>query len=336
MTCGLLLDISLNHRNYVRTKPARCTRSEAGFAFIGMGRVVSVPHRRSSDRLAQNRIYDGRRGSARERGYTAAWDKAARLFKKQHPLCCMCEKEGRTTPTFAVDHIKPHRGDMTLFWDPNNWQPLCRDHHNRAKQSEERLGYSSAVGDDGWPVDDLHPANSGKQIEVIGTAKSHPVWFRKSFVPLHIVCGAPGSGKSTYVDAHAGPDDRIICFDRIATLMFGRPGAARAHAVLDGSQVGDVLRARNEAIADLMWESAASKWPAAWLIVSEAKAKRRQWWADRLEPHEVIVMMTPAATCRARVVRDAADGDVRAKNVGQTIDKWWRDYTRREGDVLVR
>jgi 5-methylcytosine-specific restriction protein A len=30
----------------------------------------------------------------------------------------------------VVDHIKPHRGDMTLFWDPNNHQPACDECHN--------------------------------------------------------------------------------------------------------------------------------------------------------------------------------------------------------------
>jgi 5-methylcytosine-specific restriction protein A len=24
----------------------------------------------------------------------------------------------------------PHRGDDLLFWDPNNWQALCRDCHD--------------------------------------------------------------------------------------------------------------------------------------------------------------------------------------------------------------
>jgi 5-methylcytosine-specific restriction protein A len=29
-----------------------------------------------------------------------------------------------------VDHIKDHRGDMTLFWDSaGNWQPLCKPCH---------------------------------------------------------------------------------------------------------------------------------------------------------------------------------------------------------------
>ncbi|WP_338153338.1 hypothetical protein [Pseudophaeobacter leonis] len=30
-----------------------------------------------------------------------------------------------------------HRGDMRLFWDRSNWQPLCTSCHNRRKQQLE-------------------------------------------------------------------------------------------------------------------------------------------------------------------------------------------------------
>ena len=39
-----------------------------------------------------------------------------------------------------VDHIKPHKGDETLFWDETNWQALCKPHHDIDKQREERNG----------------------------------------------------------------------------------------------------------------------------------------------------------------------------------------------------
>ena len=30
----------------------------------------------------------------------------------------------------VVDHIIPHKRDMTLFWDPDNRQSLCKHHHD--------------------------------------------------------------------------------------------------------------------------------------------------------------------------------------------------------------
>lgn len=41
-------------------------------------------------------------------------------------------------PTLAtrVDHIVRHRGDMNLFWDISNWQPLCQPCHDRKTGTE--------------------------------------------------------------------------------------------------------------------------------------------------------------------------------------------------------
>jgi 5-methylcytosine-specific restriction endonuclease McrA len=67
----------------------------------------------------------------------------------------MCSKEGRVTEAKVVDHIIPHKGDLTLLWDSqNNWQALCTTHHNSDKQRIERGGKPrQTVGEDGWPVE---------------------------------------------------------------------------------------------------------------------------------------------------------------------------------------
>lgn len=92
----------------------------------------------SRSKAESHRECDERRGSARSRGYDGRWDKARRAFLSEHPLCVMCQREGRVEPATVVDHIVPHRGDPRLFWDEANWQPLCKRHHDRDKQSQER------------------------------------------------------------------------------------------------------------------------------------------------------------------------------------------------------
>ena len=72
---------------------------------------------------------DSKRGSAQERGYNSRWQKARITYLKRHPLCVVCEHQGRLTPATVVDHRTPHRGDQALFWDTGNWQPLCRRCH---------------------------------------------------------------------------------------------------------------------------------------------------------------------------------------------------------------
>ena len=71
------------------------------------------------------------RGGANARGYDARWRKARALFLRQNPLCAECHKNGVLTPATVVDHIIPHRGDAVLFWDKQNWQPLCKDCHDK-------------------------------------------------------------------------------------------------------------------------------------------------------------------------------------------------------------
>jgi len=42
-----------------------------------------------------------------------------------------CRSYERLTPATVVDHIIPHRGDERLFWDETNWQPLCKQCHDK-------------------------------------------------------------------------------------------------------------------------------------------------------------------------------------------------------------
>jgi 5-methylcytosine-specific restriction protein A len=84
------------------------------------------------------------RPSAAARGYGTSWRKAARAHLIANPLCVHCLAEKRYTSATVVDHIQPHRGDPTLFWDPTNWQPLCKRHHDR-KTSTEDGGFGRCI-----------------------------------------------------------------------------------------------------------------------------------------------------------------------------------------------
>ena len=89
-------------------------------------------------RTDTDRAYDSKRGTATARGYGPRWRERRLLFLERYPLCGMrpggrapvrsrCFDDGRPTPAEQVDHVIPHRGDPTLFWDEQgNWQALCR------------------------------------------------------------------------------------------------------------------------------------------------------------------------------------------------------------------
>lgn len=112
---------------------------------------LTVRNQRSAEAKAYRAIYR-----------TTRWKRLRLAILSAEPLCRMCKEADRLTPATVVDHITPHKGDLTLAYDPDNLQPLCKLHHDSAKQSEERRGYSRAVDEKGYPIDPRHPCNSGR------------------------------------------------------------------------------------------------------------------------------------------------------------------------------
>lgn len=71
------------------------------------------------------------RESSSKRGYGYMWMIKREKYLETHPFCLECDKEGIREVATVVDHIIPHRGNQQLFWDQNNWQPLCKYHHDK-------------------------------------------------------------------------------------------------------------------------------------------------------------------------------------------------------------
>lgn len=83
---------------------------------------------------------DARRGSARERGYTSAWDRAAKGHRQSSPLCRYCELVGEIAAATVTDHLYPHKGDQAVFWNRDYWVSSCSTCHDVFKQRVERKG----------------------------------------------------------------------------------------------------------------------------------------------------------------------------------------------------
>ena len=85
---------------------------------------------------------DWPRASAAKRGYGRRWQWASKVFLSSYPICgarpdnqppvmSLCHDHGYLTVATQVDHVIPHRGDMSLFWNQGNWQALCQSCHSR-------------------------------------------------------------------------------------------------------------------------------------------------------------------------------------------------------------
>lgn len=84
---------------------------------------------------------------------TAAWARLRHAQLSAHPLCIMCLVTEDVTEAKVVDHVKAHKGDLSLFYDANNLQSLCKPCHDKHKQRMERGGKAFAIGVDGYPIE---------------------------------------------------------------------------------------------------------------------------------------------------------------------------------------
>lgn len=80
----------------------------------------------------QPRAVDRPLADVRKLYHTARWRRLRARKFADDPRCVACLAEGRAEPWTDLDHVRPHRGDLVLFWDDGNLQGLCAAHH-RAK-----------------------------------------------------------------------------------------------------------------------------------------------------------------------------------------------------------
>jgi hypothetical protein len=75
--------------------------------------------------------------SAAARGYDSRWARFARTYKRVHPLCVVCELEGRTKLTDVPHHLEPVASGGELYPGDEGLLPVC----NRCHQRVEKLGH---------------------------------------------------------------------------------------------------------------------------------------------------------------------------------------------------
>lgn len=96
---------------------------------------------RTVEKYHENNVLYGRR-----------WRVQAQAYLTAHPICVECAAHGIQRMATVVDHRIPHKGDMKLFWDAkNNWQSLCRQHHDYKTNSRDG-GFGNRIVSDNRSV----------------------------------------------------------------------------------------------------------------------------------------------------------------------------------------
>ena len=118
---------------------------------------------RPSERDRKREI-DTRRGTAKERGYDAAWRKVRDLKLAQEPRCEVHLELGKVVPATVVDHISSieERPDLRLVL--SNLRSMCKPCHDARTARDHGFNKGKRViarGCDaiGMPIDPQHGWN---------------------------------------------------------------------------------------------------------------------------------------------------------------------------------
>ena len=114
---------------------------------------------------------------------------------------------------------------------------------------------------------------------------------------VNIIHGAPGSGKTTYVQTHKSDDDLVVDLDYICAALNATSSLYQDH----GSVLSLALRLREHIFETI--ECREGKWKTAWVITATPDSHEVQRLATRLRG-EVISMDTSREQCIQNIRSD--------------------------------
>lgn len=195
------------------------------------------------------------------------------------------------TPATEVDHITPKAEGGTD--DRSNLQGLCTDCHKAKTKADQAQ-----------------------------KAALYPKWLPKPSCPVTLICGAPGSGKTTEAHRLAGPNDTVIDLDEIRAEL---AGVVQLYGT-ERASLNEGIRERNRRLADLHRKITGQ----AFVVMSAPKRWQREWWQARLNA-TIVLLPTTYGECLERIRQDERRaGSVAAHERRATT--WWKDHNTDIGE----
>jgi hypothetical protein len=135
---------------------------------------------------------------------------------------------------------------------------------------------------------------------------------------VYLVCGPPGSGKTTWVRERALPGDLVWDQDDFLRYLFHFGPDARPdlpHGI-------GVAREAREAILRALVSFPVGR---AFLIMGGADRQEREAIASSVGA-ELVMLATPEAECLQRIADDPTRGSVRWEEWEAAVKRWWTTY----------
>ena len=216
---------------------------------------------------------------------SARWRKLRRIVLAEEPLCRAC----RWAASREVDHIVRVQDGGSE--DRRNLQGLCRTDHSKKTRNEM----------------------SGNEL--------YRPTLGKARCPVIVVCGPPGSGKTTWALHESDWSDHVVDLDEIKRQLSG----LETHYA-GPEWVEPALRHRNQILSNLA-APLVDRCSTVYLIVSAPKSSERRWWRETLGAKEVVLLEVDSAECERRIRADTSRLESLKQESIDAAQRWWELYS---------
>ncbi|MFK5976902.1 MAG: HNH endonuclease [Sulfurovum sp.] len=224
--------------------------------------------------------------------HSANWNKIRKKVLMNEPICRQCTR----SISSHIDHIIPiKRGGCKTCLD--NLQALCSSCHSYKTSKEDIL--------------------------------NRPYWLPTPKIPVLIISGASGSGKSFLANKLSNNRILVIDLDVVRSKILGKD--IYCWSELDGLE--ESLLERNRLLASLSAPNISKEFDSAIFIISAPKKETREWWSRTLKA-DIILLLISKSLCRDRIDNDERRRD-KEEYFKKIIDKWFIAYTKSSIDYIV-
>ncbi|MDP4153275.1 MAG: AAA family ATPase [Bacillota bacterium] len=221
------------------------------------------------------------------------WEKCRDSFMSSKNYICercgdiavICHHKKYITPENINDP------NITLNW--NNLEALCRTCH-----AAEHMSMGACAP--GLTFDE-----SGNLVKINNA---------------YLICGSPGSGKSTWVKEHKHNDDIVIDLDYICAALMGEPD----NIYLNHEPVLAVALEVQKLLYQII-KAKRGKWRSAYVITSTPSKDKQNKLAKELDA-KIIVMETTLTECIERIKNDQRRASSTEKFI-ELAKQWYENFT---------